>query len=663
MKIKRLISTVLSTAMMMSLLGTTVLADNENFSDETNSVLNGIIKTNDVVNVSNIKVDIMTSELKQSEDDVSIYENTYLYSVYTDDNGAYSFSKPSENCLVQIDLNSIPERTGVDKQSCFVDYMNSLEDFTIDEIADVKFNDINNVTVYDAYRNELVTNVDVEMDTQNVSMYGLDASSDLTAYCTANANGYIETANVDITIDGNDLISKADTMYAIGAISDTEKAEMYLNALITKDYGDQECLTFIYDELNDYLATGVDRALADEIFSYIGENDKMRSAAPDEANYTTEGTRTVSNSKISYTLHYEKDSSSDGYISEALMNNFEVYVKSIIDHYFITYGFNTPMLRTGDTSYQIYFVPGLDSNGFTRRYSKSSGDPAGSLICINYPPSTYTTDDIKKTIAHEIFHSIQYAYTSQKGFTGNDKWFSEASATYAGLNYVNKYLSYGRSHANKYLASVATPFTDISNSRSYGMFLFPQYLSQTYGGLNSIKRTLEYVSSGYPVLKSMEKSAQYSSSSATYGEIFAMFQRCNADPRRYVNSSGSDGRYNEATRRLDNVGTASNIPVVSTAAVHYGLQASSTTSSVSVTVNITSGSYTNAMFKLVKFPGDGGASVYHNYKPTSSSFTITINSFKTGTPSSVYPRLTLVASNTSDDYTTSYKFGLTRTNK
>lgn len=80
--------------MMMSLLGTTVLADNENFSDETNSVLNGIIKTNDGVNVSNIKVDIMTSELKQSENDVFIYENTYAYSVYTDDNGAYSFSKP-----------------------------------------------------------------------------------------------------------------------------------------------------------------------------------------------------------------------------------------------------------------------------------------------------------------------------------------------------------------------------------------------------------------------------------------------------------------------------------------------------------------------------------------------------------------------------------------
>ena len=661
MRIKKLISMVLSATMMMSLLETSIFADNENLPDETSSVLNGIIKTNDDVNVSNIKIDIMTSELKQSENDVFIYENTYSYSVYTDNDGTFSFSKPSENCLVKIDLNSIPECTGVDKQSYFVDYTNTLENFTISEIADVEFNDTNSVTVYDTYRNQLVTNVDVEMDTQSISMYGMTNSDNLTALCIANANGYIETASIDISNENDSLVTKANTMFAMGAISETEKAEMYLEALKTRDFGDQECITFIYDELNNYLTTGTNRTLADEIFSYIGENSKMRSSAPPEANYTTEGTRTVSNAKISYTLHYEKDSVSSGYISETLMNSMEVYVKSIIDHYFITYGFNTPMLRTGDTSYQIYFVPGLDSNGFTRRCPKtSSGEPAGSLICINYPPSINTTDDIKKTIAHEIFHSIQYAYTSQMGFTGNDKWFTEASATYAGLNYVNKYLSYGKSHANNYLASVGTPFTDISNNRSYGMFLFPQYLSQTYGGLNSIKRTLEYVSSGYPVLKSMEKSAQYSDNSATYGEIFAMFQRCNADPRRYVNSNG---QYNEATRRLDNVGTASNIPVLSTSAVHYGLKASSTTSAVSVTVDITSGSYTNAMFKLVKFPGDGGSSVYVNYKPTSTSFTIYVSSFKTGTTSSVYPRLTLVASNTSDDYTTSYKFGLTRTNK
>ncbi len=662
MKIKRLVSAVLSTAMMMSLFGTSVVADNENSSANTNSELSGVIKTNGGVDVSNIKVDILSSELKQSENDVFIYENTYSYSVYTDSMGGYSFKKPSENCLVQIDLNSIPDRTGVDKQSCFVDYTNDVTDFTLDEIADVEINGVNDVTVYDAYRNELVTDLDVEMQAQSINTFDLTGNSALTAYVTADANGFVETASVNISDGYDDVITRADSMFTMGLISETDKATMYLEALKTQNYGEQDCLTFIYDELNYYLSTGENRELADEIFSYIGANSKLRSVVPNEAKYTTEGTRTVSNSAISYTLHYEKDSASAGYISESMMNSMETYVKAIIDHYFVTYGFNTPMLMPGDTSYHIYFVPGLGVNGFTRKYSKtSSGDPAGSLICINYPPSTNTTNDIKKTLAHEIFHSIQYEYTSHEGFQGNDKWFSEASATYAGLNYVNTYLSYGKSHANKYLATVATPFTDISNNRSYGMFLFPQYLSQTYGGINAIKRTLEYVASGYPVMRAMEKSAQYVNSSVTYGELFAMFQRCNADPRRYVNSNG---QYNEATRRLDNVGSASNIPVISTASVHYGVKAPSTTSSsVTLTVSITSGSYSNAIFKLVKFPGDGGSSVYVNYKPTSSSFTIYVSSFKQGTTSSVFPRLTLVASNTSYDYTTTYKFGLTRTNK
>lgn len=247
MKIKKIISAVLSTAMMMSLWGTSIFADNENSSDETSSVLNGIIKTNDDVNVSNIKIDIMTSELKQSENDVFIYENTYSYSVYTDNDGTFSFSKPSENCLVKIDLNSIPECTGVDKQSYFVDYTNTLEDFTISEIADVEFNDTNSVTVYDTYRNQLVTNVEVEMDTQSISMYGMTNSDDLTALCIANANGYIETASIDISNENDSLVTKANTMFAMGAISETEKAEMYLEAIKTRDFGDQECITFIYN--------------------------------------------------------------------------------------------------------------------------------------------------------------------------------------------------------------------------------------------------------------------------------------------------------------------------------------------------------------------------------------------------------------------------------
>lgn len=661
MKIKRLLCSLLSSAIIITSLGSSVSADSDDKSYGKGLILKGIINSNDDVNLSHIKVDIMSSELKQKEDDVYIYENTYQFSVYTDDKGGYSFSKPSPNCLVQIDLNSIPKYTGVYNQSFFVDNTNSLSNFTLCEIADVEIDGIDNVLVYDSLGNELITDVDFKIDKQRSDPLTKNNNSNYSLICTADANGYIKKETVEIVENNKDLIAKADALFNAGAISESEKIELYIEALESKNYEGHECLTIVYDALYNYLPLCKDKTIANKIISYIGLDENLRSIVPPEANYTDEGTRTVSNTMISYTLHYEKDSASDGYISESDMNNIQAYVQSIINHYFITYSFNTPMLMSGDTSYQMYFVPGLGStNGFTRKYHYvSSGNPAGSLICINAEPLVNTPNDMKKTIAHEIFHSIQYAYTAQEGFTGNEEWFTEAGATYAGLNYVDTYLFYAESHANNYLSDVKTPFTDISNNRSYGMFLLPQYLSQAYGGLTSMKRTLVNVSNGYSVLKSMEKAAQYVISTATYGELFAMFQRYNADPRLYTHSNNL---YDEATRLNDNVGSASNVTVKSTGAVHLGLKANSSTTSVTLTVNITSGSYSNAVFKIVRFPGNGGTSSYVSYQPTSSSLTIVVNSFKQGTTNSVYPRLTLVASNLSDDYVTSYKFGLTRTN-
>lgn len=648
--------------MMMSFFGTSVVAVNENSSANTNVELSGVIKTNSDVDVSNIKVDILSSELKQSEDGVFIYENTYSYSVYTDYMGGYSFKKPSENCLVQIDLKSIPDRTGVDKQSCFVDYTNDLTDFTLDKITDVEISGVNDVTVYNTYRDELVTDLDVEVSPQSISTFDITGSAALTAGVTANANGFVETLNVNISDTQDDLITRADKMYSMGIINDTERMEMYLEAIKTDNYGEIECATSICDELIDYISNGENDDLKEQISYYIDGNNMERDTK--YVSYVSEATREVSNSKIKYTLYYESDPNEADYMSESEMNKIQTYVQDIIDFYFIDKGFKTPMLLPDDNSYRIHFTDTLTLSGAhgetQRRETVGTSIPIGSYIRIRYPANPNTANDIKKTIAHEIFHSIQYAYNSQYPFSGNDKWFTEAVATYAGLNYIGTYIPYATTQSSYYLKNVLLPFTNISGNRNYGMFLFPQYLSQNYGGINAIKRTLEYVENGYPVLEAMEKAAQYVNSSVTYGELFAMFQRCNADPRRYINSNG---QYSEATRRRDNVGSASNVSVISTASAHYGVKASTTSSSVTLTVNITSGSYSNAMFKLVKFPGDGGPSVYVNYKPTSSSFTIYVNSFKLGTTSTVFPRLTLVASNTSFDYATKYIFGLTRTNK
>lgn len=640
---------------MMSLFSSNISADNENFLVNTDTKLCGIIRTNDIIDLSNIKVDIMKSDLKQVNEEVLVYENTYLYSVYTDNTGQYSFTKPSENCLVQIDLNSLPTNTGIDKQSFFIDNTNDIEDFIIGEIADVDIVDIETANVYDAYGNELITNLDVMADTQGINMYGMYDSSTLQTHITVDANGFVKEESIDIFSESVDLITKADTLYYMGAISEDERVEMYFEALKTGKYGEQECLTSFYAKLSNYVLDGNDKNLADDISLYLNGNNIARAAAqPDEVNYKTKKEKTVSNSKIKYTLNYEGDEFSKNYIDETTMNVLVGYVKDIIDYYFITHNFTTPSLQTGDSSYQIYFISGHSSNGTTKTAN------GGSYILINYPPSTNNTpNDIKKTIAHEIFHSIQFTLTSQKGFTGNEEWFLESSAAYAGLEYVNTYLYYGKYYANIYLDSVYKPFTDLSiDGRKYSMFLFPKYLSQCYGGISTMKRTLEYISSGYSVLDAMEKSAKDKNSAATYAELFTSFQSYNADPRKYTNSNG---KYNEATRASDNANSASAVSVKSTAAKHIGFKAKSTSVKLTLTINITSGSYKNARFKIVAFPGDGSDSILSNtYTPTSSSITIVAKSFKQGTTSTNFPRITLVSTNVAKDYTNTYTFAFSR---
>ena len=627
----------------------------------SSSKLKGYVYSSGTMDLSDIKIDIFSSALKRTEEDLLIYENEYSFSTYTNSTGEYSFDKPTDNCLVQIDVNSLPDTFGVDKLSYFVDSDDEVEDFVISEIANVEIVDEETVIIYNAVGEELISDINIESDVRCLETYESDGAPTYKTYVYAEANGVSSTECYNLFPESTDLITQADELYQLGKITETEKIRMYLEAFITNNYGERESLTYIYDELINYYMCGEDEALVNEIYGYIYGSSKLRSSAPTEANYKKAGKKEVSTSdgRIKYTINYETNSSSPHYIDEATINRFTAYTREIINHYFVKYGFNLPMLLSGDDSYQIYFASGLDSNGFTRRYVKSSTKaPAGSLIVINYPPKINTDVDIKKTIAHEIFHSIQYTYTDQLGFSGNDKWFSEATATYAGLNYVNTYLSYAKSKANTYLSNVSLPFTDFTNDRNYGMFLFPQYISQRYGGLKTIKRIMEYVDNGYTVLDSMEKAVKEIDSGITYEELFAGFQSYNADPRKYTNSNN---KYNEATRRHDNVGTANDVSVKSTAAVHLGFQAKTSSKKLTSTINITSGKFQNAIFRIVKFPGDGKASkLITSYIPSSTSITIVSSDFRKGTSNTDYPRITLVAANVASDYTSTYKFSLTR---
>lgn len=656
MKLKRSISLLLCAAMILSLFGAGGISA---FAKENDELRGRVIAKGDI-DVSGIKIDISIEEPLYTEDGNPYYSYAYAYSVYTDSKGEYSSVMPSENCSVDIDLDTLPEKTGYCARFVKIDGSGKVDDLVIAEIADIDVDEDYCIGIRDADGDGLIANIDISTEFPDIDIGSVNGNFSLEKRVTVNANGFVKTKSIEVIPASADLVTKADKLYYLQLISETDRARLYLEALKTGSYSSGECGTRLDDVLADYSCYGEDRELTEEIDVFLYGNKFARSDMPEGVDYSNPKTRAVSNSKIAYTLNYESNISAEAYITEEKMDRIEDYVKDIIDFYYVTYNFKTPMLQPGYDSYQIYFISGLDDvNGRTKGFKdKITGEPKGSYILIN--AGAKDEDDIKRTLAHEIFHSIMLAYTSGEKITGVEGWLREAAASYAGLRYLNKYSYWAKGAAAKYLETTSHALCDLSNDRNYGLFLFAQYLDQGYGGMNAVKRTLEYISSGDSVLNAMEKATQATTNPTAYEKLFVMFQCYNADPRRYENS---DGKYKPAEfERNDSSGGLNIKGVQSTAAMHYGLDATSDSTNLTINITITSGSYKSARFNIVKFPGDGGAStIDKTYVPTGKTLTIPVYSFKQGTTDSDFPHITLVASNIVKDYSDIYSFYFTYT--
>ena len=611
----------------------------------TSEVINGQIVSGDTFDLSGIKLDVFLSEMAYSEKDVFIYSNKYQFSVFTDENGNYSFNKPSEKYLICVDLSSLPPKTGVDKNSIFVESEEDISTIELSNIANVMVEN-DSAIIQNIDNEDIISNVDVD----KISEYD-SVRDEIIETTTINANGFIQTSDVHKDMSALATLEKADILYNAGVISEEYKVEMYLDAYKKNDFDGQDCLTSIDDYLLNYYISHVGSDISQKVQSVFTNSNR---SALSPYTFSSPGEKSITigtgDTAITYKIHYENDATEACYMSNPSV--VLGYVANIASYYYTQNQFNIPAYENGETVYHIYFYP-MDGGVNGRCSSRSSG---GSYISINYPPSSNTVNDLKKTIAHEMFHSIQLVYNNNQTF-GN--WFTEASATYAGLNYINTYLTYAKTKADNYLTTTSMRLNDYSssNQRNYGEFLFPQYISQRYGGISAIRRVLEYYGT-YGLYNSLA----YATNSVAYDELFAGFSSYNADTRKYNNYTDGTNRYSDATRVGTNQNYSSSGSILSTAARFYDYIATTSSSNkLTLTINLTSGNYSSARFRIIKFPGDNSSStLISTYTPTASSITIVSYNFKTGTTSSVFPKITLCAANV-DTTTSSYVFSLSRT--
>ena len=486
----------------------------------------GMIITNDDINLQNIKIDIFKSILVSEDNGLCEYNNIYQKSVYTNEEGYYSFSKPSENYTISIDTSSLPEKTGVVEKSQLIESTDKLMPMQISLINDVFIFDENEIVVTDKNGNFLST--DISFDTgSNLETLSKSLMGD---YLTINANGYVK-----------DVLKRNTCEYKV--FSEEEKIEYYLSIVNDKSIEHEMSYSNIVGELEEYYKEHPNTELSKRIIKSISFQDSslLRTLTPPFEMGDAEDLVSVSEgSPYYYSVTYNKND-----ITANQANTFLNYIKAIHNWYYTQYGYNVAQ-KSNDGYYHFFFAPDIQRgetvNGYTQGYTNGS-----SAIIIKYDGSQ-SEANIKRTIAHEMFHSIQRKYNGNKSMSASGMYgygfLSEALATWAGLQYTGRMPSdYARKQANRYLKYKTCSFLSYDDGDDYGMYLFFDYFTERYGNTNSmniIKSILEsidnYASQGeyssidiWNIIESEIEARE----DITFEAFFSYFSTQNANVKRY----------------------------------------------------------------------------------------------------------------------------------
>ena len=237
--------------------------------------------------------------------------------------------------------------------------------------------------------------------------------------------------------------------------------------------------------------------------------------------------------RVIFGKNYQNDSTVNNLADNILAIANEVWNKEVEE-----FGFKKP--RNSDTFYIDIYIANKDTyNQATNSYINISSNYAG--YATTYSDATpyfiinpsISLDILKVTIAHEFFHTIQYAYGFDRvndDIWSKNIWFLEATAVmmedevFTDVNDYKNYLSYYLPYTNLSLEYYNTGI-------EYGRGIFAKYLTKTYG-INFIKRILENYETNETVLTDLKLELQndynqtFSNMMLNYGYCLTNLNNC-----------------------------------------------------------------------------------------------------------------------------------------
>ncbi len=215
-----------------------------------------------------IKVDILSSEIDAVlDEDITLFANDYYTSIITDENGTYSFTKPSDYCVVEVVLDTLPPKTGIDNVMAFLYPGETMGTFTVYDIDHVELFNENSVNIFNSKGDYISAECSVEHKIEKSACNFLEIFDleEIKKTHNVNANGFIAEFTTADDLSGYTMIEKTDCLRDLGWIGKKTKVSAYLYAIVNDGLGDIECATYIYDELYSYAEEHENTLLARQI--------------------------------------------------------------------------------------------------------------------------------------------------------------------------------------------------------------------------------------------------------------------------------------------------------------------------------------------------------------------------------------------------------------
>lgn len=449
--LKKFTSLLLSLSLLLSISNVVAVNIESSFSGkiETDSTVESI----DLTNI-NINVYKSIPREETATEWVTEFDETFAFTVNPNQDGVFKFTPPSPVFSLTVQVDTLPIGFGIDKHTeLYYGANNDQNVFTLSQISDVSLtasslNQYPDVTILNNNNEEIYANFDFSptyrQDPFNPNRVEISGAVKL--------SGGIEfTPSTTVDLSNTSPIDKINQLYNVGIITEDDYFEKCMQAI-----EDNSTLDFCGIPSNS------------DISPYGLES------IPEEVQESMTGlTSEVHNNY--FMVHYNAKNTTK--------SNAESVAKFLLDmrSKSISAGFKAPISDTGGNQLNVYLFSGncTDPNfgSGTRGVAYPTG--SGSSLITIWKFSTLDSQE-KETVAHEYFHTVQYAY--QTGRT--PQWFVEATAVWFAARYSGS-IERAKSHFNYYFENCRQSI--FNSNLQYGAGVFPMAIDVAYGGPTTIR--------------------------------------------------------------------------------------------------------------------------------------------------------------------------------